>query len=183
MKSNHHALTWLVLALVSAGSASAATLKLAPDGTLLGANGVTFGGKTYDVTFQDGVVKDNVSLLHNYVDSGQASAALFSQVLLGDYNTLTKPTNGCTNTTRCSIWTPVSADGAFTQTINFAGSGDFTTTYSATTYAHTNTAIYDNVTLAIWSAPSTAPVPENSTVAMLAAGLGLLSLSVRRKPV
>lgn len=183
MNSKNHALAGLVLALFCASSASAATLNIAPDGTLLGAHGVNFGGNSYDVTFQDGVVKDNVSLLHNFPIAGLASAALFSQVLLGDYNTLAKTTNGCTSTSRCSIWTPVSSGGAFTQTINLAGSGDFTATYSAGTYAHTDTAIYDNVTLAIWSAPSTAPVPENSTVAMLAAGLGLMSLAVRRKPV
>jgi len=181
MTINIHALAGLVLAMACAGSAQAATLNIGPDGTLLGAHGVSVAGISYDVTFQDGVVKDNVTVLHNYSIAGLASAALFSQVLLGDYNTLAKPINGCTNALRCSIWTPVSADGAFTQTINVAGSGDFTTNYAAVTYANTHTAIYDNVTLARWSAASTAPVPESSTLAMLLAGLGLMQVAVRRQ--
>jgi hypothetical protein len=181
MKSCKKALTVFALTLTCAAGASAATLDVAADGTLMGAYGVTVAGISYDVVFRDGVVKDNVSVMHNFPIAGQASAALFSQVLLGDYDTLAKPTNGCTDVTRCSIWTPVSADGAFTQTINFAGSGDNTTTYSAATYANTDTAIYANVTLAIWSAAAAPPVPENTSSAMLLAGLGFLALAARRQ--
>lgn len=180
MKQPKKTLAALAMALACAGSAHAATLDVAPDGTLMGAFGVTFGGLSYDVVFRDGIVKDNVSVLYNFPIAGIASGALFSQVLLGDYNTLAKPTNGCTNATRCSIWTPVSVGGAFTQTINFAGSGDFTTTYSAATYANTDTAIYDNVTLAIWSV--SAPVPETPTLPMLVAGLVWVGFAARRKP-
>ena len=170
----------LALTLVCASGASSATLNVAADGTLLGAWGVNIAGISYDVSFQDGVVKDNVSVLHNFPHAGQASTALFSQVLLGDYNTLAKPIRGCSDTVRCAIWTPVDVGGSFVQTINLAGAGDFTATYSAGTYATTDTAIYSNVTLAVWSAA--APVPENASWALLMAGLGFVSMVRRTRP-
>lgn len=170
--------------------ANAAVLNIASDGTLLGASGISIPFLSlvslYDVKFMDGVVKDNVSILHNFTQANQASAALFSQVLLGDYNTNTKPINGCgfgAGFNYCSIWTPLSSGGDFTQAINYSGTGDYSTTYSAGTYANTNTSDYNNVTLAIWSvsAPITSSVPEPDVMLMLFVGLGLLSLMNNRK--
>lgn len=109
------------IAFATSNVASAAVvLNTATDGTLMGASGVDVGGTLYNVTFGDGIMDNSLSAFTTSDQATLASEALLSQVLLGDYDTLSKNTNGCTNTILCAIFTSYGRNG---DSVLFPGSG------------------------------------------------------------
>lgn len=116
----------LIGLLISIGTHSA-TLKVDQDGTLIGASGVDVNGTLYNVSFQDG----SCFILFNGCDDNTdftfggnkelgviASQALIDQVLLdsdeGDFDSVSRLTNGCDNLWVCYISTVVVTYGGST---------------------------------------------------------------------
>jgi len=183
-------------AFATSNNASAAILDIATDGTLMGASGVDVGSVLYDVTFGDGIMDNSLSPFTTSEQATLASEALLSQVLLDDYDTLSKNTNGCT-IALCFIFTSYGRNGDIVlfsrvtnvQAISNLGSPsnprlDYTSLSSLGKTATTSgtTGAVTTRTIAFWTArASVTAVPEPETYAMFLAGLGLLGFASRRK--
>lgn len=90
-------------------NAQASTLQIA-NGILMGANGVTVNGQSYDVRFGDGIFGNNVSsIFTNWSAANAASEALAAQVFTdsaqGNFDSKPALTNGCTEPTVCNTYT------------------------------------------------------------------------------
>jgi len=180
-------------ALATSNVANAAVLRIEND-ILMGASGVLVGGVLYDVSFRDGPYADLLSPFTTQEQATSASLALLSQVLIDDYDTLSKKTNGCTHNTGCSALTSYGRDSLNNVLVVVAlnrravessslGDGTSLTRLSSIgTSVGEASAIARARTLAFWSASTpVAAVPEPESYAMFLAGLGLLGFASRRR--
>lgn len=176
----------LLATAVVASTASAKTELIIKDQQLVGATGVIVNKKSYDVSFVDGSC---ISLFggcqssanfvfHNASDSIAASKALMNTVFTGTYDFLPSMTNGCLFS--CSVLTPYATSGSNVSvaraTNNILEILDNVDTITIRRNFNTHGQIND--VYANWKVSA---VPEPSSYAMLAAGLGLMGLIARRK--
>jgi hypothetical protein len=177
-----------VIALATSNVATAAVvLNTASDGTLLGASGVNVGGVLYDVTFGDGTFDSSaITSFTTMAGAEAASNALLAQVLIGDYDSLARLTNGCFNSEFCSIETPFKLIGLDRiQTFTTVNGNDISTLDEVATGSYfyflgANTNGFSGLTMARWALNGpVSVVPEPETYAMMLAGLGFIAL--RRK--
>lgn len=87
----------------------AATLQIS-NGILMGANGVTVNGKSYDVRFGDGIFGNNISSVFNTYDSAFAGMnaldlQVFQDSSQGNFDSAPSLTNGCSVSNVCAIHT------------------------------------------------------------------------------
>lgn len=175
-------------------NASAAVLNVNASGILMGASDVDIGGTLYDVSFADGILSDITPFFTTSASALAASQALLNQVLidgpLGQFNSNSELTNGCTLRTGCKVWTVYSLTSStnsvrYGQVQNYSAStglNDLPITTSAR--LTTNVVADPTITLATWSLAKSAPttaVPEPQAYAMFLAGLGLMGFATRRK--
>jgi len=179
-------------ALATSNVAFAAVLRIEND-ILMGASGVLVDGVLYDVSFRDGPNTDLLSPFTTQEQATSASLALLSQVLIDDYDTLSKKTNGCTHNTACIAFTSYGRDSfnnvLVVEALNrrvvessSLGDGTPLNVLSAIGTTVGETASARARTLAFWSASTpVAAVPEPKAYAMMFAGLGLLGFVSRRR--
>lgn len=168
-----------LLFVLCASGASAATLTVA-GGQLVGATGVSVGGGSYDVVFSDGTCIglyagcDAVTdfTFQSEADATAASQALLDQVFLdGTFNFDSAPelTTGCTDSSRCNVWTPYGLSGSdvlYARVINNGGAtADSVVTSSADTGVSTVSLV--RIVYGVWTVSS---VPEPTTTFLLVAG-------------
>jgi len=168
---------------LSTNAVAAVVLVTDNNGTLMGASGVNVGGTLYDVTFGDGFL--DASAITAFIDidgAYAASQALLDQVLLGVYDDISLPTNGC-DLVDCIVIT------AYRVQENRA---DYVAAFNYEAFFDNNEGVADGisvmnddttqhnyVTIARWA--PVAAVPEPETYAMFLAGLGLLGFVSRRR--
>lgn len=109
--------TIAIIGLTLSVGANAATLVIS-GGQLMGATGVDVSGALYDVSFVDGSCAGLFGGCDDYFDfaftaQGQAtlaSVALWQSVFVnnasGEFDSVPQLTNGCTDATYCSVYTP-----------------------------------------------------------------------------
>ena len=180
--------------LTSPSAFAITTLLLNGTGQLIGANNVEVGGTLYDVQFMEGTCitvfsgcdKASEDFIFTTEDSAlEASKSLLAQVLLdspqGNFDQLPHLTQGCEHPTQCLILTPFKAEPSSTPAALVFGGVAFNNFAIAPDIAiisaiglTSDTTIQDNGTFAVWTLPQTKgpnPIPEPSTVLLLATGL------------
>jgi len=182
-----------LFAATLAGPARAAPDLVVSGGVLIGANGVSVNGALYDVRFLDGTCLSLFSGCDSLSDFtfteasavNAASRALLDQVFvdgpLGDFDSRPSLTRGCADNTGqgfCAVFTPADTlvNNSLAQNSSLEA-GDLVRV--AFTLPGEDLTIYDATVYAVWT-PQAAPIPEPAAAGLLAAGLALLRLRLRR---
>ncbi len=161
-------------------TAQASPILLVTNGVLMGAQGVEFGGRHYDVSFSDARPTAGNLAFHDLAATWGAMEALDQFVFQGVYDMSPGLTNGCSNPVKCLVVT------AFD--VNWLSASGVAFTNSATRYLDPiipyavlgNSANSAIVTYAHWVLQEERQVvPEPSTLWL--AGAGLAALLARRR--
>lgn len=181
-----------ILALTASMQASANAILLMTDGLLTGAKNVSVEGKLYDVSFsrfctlaEEGCTK----FAFTSRDSARAAAiALLEQVFvngpLGEFDSKPQLTSHCNDFDSCRTYIPYFYRGAGNFTSVTAINGRYPDNYSdgvgleiVSAYGPRNEGqVFNFATFKV------SPVPEPTSIAMMALGLAVLAFSRRQKP-
>jgi hypothetical protein len=158
----------------------ASPILLVTNGSLLGAQGVEFDGRRYDVSFSDARPTTGNLVFHDLAAAWGATDALDRLVFQDGYDTLPGRTNGCSNPVKCLVVTAFDVNQVFATGVAFTNTAtrylDPIIPYAVLGNA-ANSAI---VTYAHWVLQEERlAVPEPSTLWL--AGAGLAALLGRRK--
>lgn len=188
-------LTLATTVLLGAAPASAATLTTDNSGKLTGATGINVAGTSYDVSFIDGTCASvfsgcdaNSDFAFNTDEAaGLAAQALLDQVFLGTFDTSPSLTRGCTDTSLCSVFIPVTIIGNFARStvvynVSDVPNDGWMNAGAVVPRDHSFIPQGDSV----WgrfslSSAAVSAVPEPTTWAMMIVAFGAMGLSLRRR--